>query len=235
MLLPPVPPLPPGCPWSGWTPPNIKWCEDNLCGWITTPANTWSNLAYLAVALFVWRRARTDSEGLLRLYAPACAFLGGASFLFHASYTLFFQFFDYLGMFVILALLIATNLRRAGWVSGARAPALYAALVVALSASIPCLHAAGLPYQLLIVFLSLLVIAQELHLYLRGPRASSYAWFFRAVGALFLAAAFAALDLTRCWCDPANHWLQGHVLWHVASALALYSAYRFFELLELPG
>lgn len=38
-----IPPLPDGCPWSGWTLPNLKWCEDNVCAWVTAPANTWSN------------------------------------------------------------------------------------------------------------------------------------------------------------------------------------------------
>jgi hypothetical protein len=229
----PVPPLPPGCPWSGWTPPNIKWCEDNLCAWITTPANTWSNLAYFVVAALLWRRARLNKDPLLRAFAPCVVFLGATSFLFHASYTLFFQFFDYLGMFLILALLIVTNLRRAGALSPERAWRWYLSGVAALSASIPALYWAGFPYQALIALLALVVIGQELSLWRGGRRAPGYRWFAAACASLFLATTFTLLDLTRCWCAPTNHWLQGHALWHLFTALALYCALRFFESLAL--
>jgi hypothetical protein len=33
-----APPLPPGCPWSGFTPPNIDWCEQELCALVVNPA-----------------------------------------------------------------------------------------------------------------------------------------------------------------------------------------------------
>ena len=39
--------------------------------------------------------------------------------------------------------------------------------------------------------------------------------------------------MTRIWCDPADHWLQGHAAWHVLSAAALAALYRFYE--GLPG
>ena len=48
-----ITPLPPGCPWSGFAPPDLKHCETNLAAWITTPANTWSNLAYIAVGVWL--------------------------------------------------------------------------------------------------------------------------------------------------------------------------------------
>ena len=51
-------PLPPGCPWSGFTPPNVDWCEEELCAWIVNPADTWSNLAYVVLGLFMWWAAR---------------------------------------------------------------------------------------------------------------------------------------------------------------------------------
>ena len=56
-----VPPMQDGCPWSElshFAPPNVKWCEAQVCGWIVEPANTWSNLAYILLgALLLWRAA----------------------------------------------------------------------------------------------------------------------------------------------------------------------------------
>ena len=60
--LPSAAPLPPGCPWSGWAPPNVQWCEENLCALVTAPANTWSNLAYIVVGLVMWAAARRLGE-----------------------------------------------------------------------------------------------------------------------------------------------------------------------------
>ena len=37
-----APPLPPGCPWSGFTPPNVDWCEEELCAWIKLKAGATS-------------------------------------------------------------------------------------------------------------------------------------------------------------------------------------------------
>jgi len=39
--------------------------------------------------------------------------------------------------------------------------------------------------------------------------------------------------VTRLWCDPADHWLQGHAVWHVLSALSLYVLFLFYS--RLPA
>ena len=33
---------------------------------------------------------------------------------------------------------------------------------------------------------------------------------------------FLILDITRTWCDPKNHILNGHAVWHLLSAAAIY-------------
>jgi signal transduction histidine kinase len=36
------------------------------------------------------------------------------------------------------------------------------------------------------------------------------------------------LDLTRAWCDPDDHLLQGHAVWHVVSAASLVFVFRHY-------
>ena len=43
------------------------------------------------------------------------------------------------------------------------------------------------------------------------------------------AAAASAADVTRIACDPTNHWISGHAVWHVLSAAALYALFLFYE------
>jgi hypothetical protein len=38
----------------------------------------------------------------------------------------------------------------------------------------------------------------------------------------FLAAIFLVLDITKTWCDPDNHYISGHGVWHLLSAAAIY-------------
>ena len=52
-----IPSLAPQCPWyelSEIAKPNVKWCEATVCGWITEPANTWSNLAFIGMGIAIW-------------------------------------------------------------------------------------------------------------------------------------------------------------------------------------
>jgi hypothetical protein len=45
-------------------------------------------------------------------------------------------------------------------------------------------------------------------------------------------AAFSLADVTRPYCDPSNHWLQGHAIWHRLTAASLCAMFRFYERLE---
>jgi len=93
----------PECPWYALAelgPPNIKWCEERLCAWINEPANAWSNLAFVIVALMIsWlARGRPAASDTLRRFAPTVALVGVCSFVFHASNTYVTQLLDYVAI-----------------------------------------------------------------------------------------------------------------------------------------
>jgi hypothetical protein len=96
--------LPPGCPWADWERPNLSRCEQPRCAWIVTPSNSWSNLAFIlaAVMLLVLNRQRDHVRSLhvrelLDRFPAAAVIVGLTSFAYHASYTWFWQFFDFVG------------------------------------------------------------------------------------------------------------------------------------------
>jgi hypothetical protein len=229
-----APPLPPGCPWSGFTPPNLDWCEEELCAWITNPANTWSNLLYVLLGLLMWREARRDRLRTLALFGPASVAVGVFSFAYHASYTWFLQFFDFVGMFLFCFTVLTRNALRLGWVGAGRQTACFVGGVLASSALVPVLFEAGTPIQGIVLLLVLAMIAQELVLRRRDGVRPAHRFWWTALGLIAVAAALSALDVTRTWCDPANHWLQGHALWHLLSAASLYALFRFYVELETP-
>ena len=141
------PPMLEGCPWSGFRQPNVNWCEAELCSWITNPADTWSNLAYIALALVMWLDARKRGSRTLAMFGPASFITGLFSFAYHASYTFFLQFFDFVGMFVFALLVVTLNLRRAGLLSARRQLLFYLGSVTLFSALVPPMFYMGLPIQ----------------------------------------------------------------------------------------
>lgn len=207
-------PLPPESPWSGFAAPDIQHCEANLAGWIAAPANTWSNLAYLAAAVWLWRRGQ-------RWFAGAAAALGVTSFLFHASFTFFFQFFDYVGMFVYVLLLLALNVNRLGL---RRWQPAYLGAVLASGAAVFGLRALGVGLQWIIVTQVGAVLATEL-----AARGRGYKDWLIGIGLMAAAAACWVLDYKRIWCDPDDHWVQGHAAWHLLSAAAIPFVARFYR------
>ncbi len=227
-----APPLPPGCPWSGWTPPNVDWCEEELCAWVTNPANTWSNLLYVALGLLMWREARRRGSRALSLFGPASIAVGVFSLVYHASYTWFLQFFDFVGMFLFCFTVLSMNARRLGWIGAERQTAFYLGGVALFSALVPVLFEVGLPIQGLVGILALAMIGQELVLRRRhGARPAHRLW-WTALALIAAASICSALDVTRVWCDPTDHWLQGHAAWHLLSAASLYALFRFYAELE---
>ena len=216
-------------------PPNVDWCEQELCALVVNPANTWSNLAYLALGLWMWRDARRRGRADLRLFGPASVAVGVFSLLYHASYTWLLQFFDFVGMFAFCFVVLARNARRLGWVDARGEPRFFLAGVAASSALVPPLFAASIPIQGTVALCIGAALGQEAWLR-RGEREPLPRAYWLGLALLGAAALCSLLDVTRVWCRPTS-WLQGHAVWHVLSALSLLAFYRFYAALDAraPG
>jgi hypothetical protein len=64
-----APSLPWGCPRSGFTPPNVDWCEQNLCERVVNPAGAWSDVLYVVLGIWLWRETRRRQSRALALFA----------------------------------------------------------------------------------------------------------------------------------------------------------------------
>ncbi len=226
-----APPLPPGCPWSGFTPPNVNWCEEELCAWIVNPADTWSNLAYVALGLWMWRAARRSGRSDLALFGPASVAVGAFSFAYHASYTWALQFFDFVGMFLFCFTVLARNAVRLRWITPRSELRFFLWGVLGASALVPVLFELGVAIQLTVAVCIAVALGQEWVLQRRSPGALLPRAFPIGLALLATAGVCSALDVTRLACDPENHWLQGHAAWHLLTALALFAFFRFYAAL----
>ncbi|MDE2142841.1 MAG: ceramidase domain-containing protein [Elusimicrobia bacterium] len=219
-----IPPLPSQSPWSAWARPDIHHCEANLAGWIAAPADTWSNLAYLAVGWWLWRRS---PRGPYRALSAISIVVGLCSFAFHASFTYEGQVLDFAAMFLLTGWLLARGAVRARWISEDRLNAAWAAVVGFSLSLFAAFHARGIPVQTIMIAHVAAVALFELRLRLSGPRAPSYGPFAAALGLIAAAYACWQLDHAERFCAPDNHLFQWHAVWHVLTAAAFVPLARF--------
>ncbi len=225
-----VEPLPDHCPWSelnNMAPPNINWCEENLCSWVVNPANTWSNLAFIVVGiLFI---AITRKQKTMGMFGPATIFVGVSSLLWHASFTFVFQFLDFLAMFAFVALPLILNLRRLELVTTKNQLAVFYSYVGGMSALLLLFYWQDINFQSLILVSIIATVSMELVLYKRGRESIQYKYLLLAVLTLGVGGGFSASDVSGVFCDPENHVIQGHAIWHILAATSLGFLFLFYR------
>jgi len=179
--------------------------------------------------------ARRAAASGLDLFGPAAMAVGVFSLVYHASYTYLLQFFDFVGMFLFCFAVITAAALRLHWIESQHRFVFLAAGTIGFSALVPIVSETALPIQALVGVLIAAIITQEGILWVRERRAAAsidHRLFLLALALMAAAATASAADVTRAWCNPSNHFLQGHSIWHLLSAAALYALYRFYAALQ---
>jgi hypothetical protein len=217
-----------------------------LCAIVTAPANTWSNLAYVAVGLYIMIQGakqytqKTKKPGTtLKVMGVAAIICGLTSLLYHASYTHFFQYFDFLGMYIYIAVPIALSARRMNMLQRNRQffvalTAICVECVMTVVAELYHIH-----IQFIMAINIFVCLGLELALWCRqrkvGEDGVARVDFFYCILFLIVAFACSMMDLTGLWCDPKNHYVQGHALWHVFTSVSFFFVYRYFSQFDLEA
>jgi len=228
-----------GCPWeplSHYGLPNIDWCESTLCAWVAEPANTWSNSGYLMVAIVLYlllRKERTY-DPVLRTLPGAVAVVGLASGIYHASVTWVLLMFDFLGMYVFIFLMFASQLFRLGNLQSKYFIQLYIASVLTAVGITGVLSKLGLQIQMIILVCVFLIPMIELRVVQKMRRLGyrfSLRWFGLTYVGILGGAVFLWLDGSRKWCNPDAHgWFeQGHALWHWLTAIGMGFSFLYYR------
>lgn len=214
-------------------PPNINWCEENLCSWVVNPANTWSNLAFIFVGiLFI---AVTKEQKTMRMFGPSAIFVGVSSLLWHASFTFVFQFLDFLAMFAFIALPLVLNLRRLELININNQLAVFYLYVGGMSALLLFFYWLDFPFQSLVLVSIIAVIGMELVLYKRAKEAIQYRYLLLAALSIGVGFGFSAADVSGAFCDPKDHFVQGHAIWHILAAASLGFWFLFYRQFDFDG
>ncbi|MCY7359892.1 MAG: ceramidase [Rudanella sp.] len=188
------------------------------------PGNTVSNLGFILVAILIVRQARSSQNQHLLPLAYISLFTGIGSAFFRASETWLGGFLDFSGIYLGASYMIAVNTRRlTRWGK----PAIVAVFVGSLLFSVSLLiehKEQSRNFYALESFLCCVVL--EMIIYFTQPIRALYRWVWAFWGFFALGYGFWILDIRHIICEPANHWISGHALWHWFDAAALYCVYR---------
>jgi hypothetical protein len=213
--------IPQGCPWhqaqQSLGAPNVNWCEATQCSWVTEPANTWSNLGYILVGIYLMRRLQKSPVAGFGL---AVLVMGALSLIYHATNNFFTQTLDFVGMFLMMSYLLAFHCGRIfSWAQNFMAVFWFG--VAANTFMYLTFNIFDWPVQPIMLINALPLVALDLFAGIRHKQLHKYLYFVLAVLTLITAQAFAIMDIQRIYCEPDNLWLHGHVIWHLLGAVAM--------------
>ncbi len=210
----------PGCPWYShqqfFGPPNVNWCEPTICGWINEPFNAWSNAGYILIGLYILLKGVSSIQ---KNYGVVVLLTGLVSFIYHSTNNFFTQYFDYLGMLLLVAFVVSFNISRLkkspdtiNFYLGWSLSLLLILLNIFLMAKIPI--------QLIIVFGCAMIVSFELYNGYISSSLKKYNYLAASLAFITIGQICAILDSKRIYC-PNELWVTGHVLWHIFGSIGL--------------
>jgi hypothetical protein len=217
--------------------PADCFCEAVRDQLVRQPANALSGLSFVGVGLLALSRRRRrhrapepcGGELAEYLFALAASVIGAGTVFYHASLTFVGQTLDVFGMYLFVTMIgLSILIRR--WSLSVRMTVVLGTLVNTLL--LVLLIAA--PEYRRIMFAALVVMVIGLESSVRRRReVGGRQLFWLATGILAGGFVVWAIDYTRVACSPGS-WLQGHAVWHLCGAAAVWFALRYYAGHERP-
>lgn len=223
-----------GPDWTHFSPATCLathcFCETPRAGaLVLQPADSWSSFGFVLVGGWIALAPRDTETAFGRSvalwFALTAIVIGIGSFLLHATLTLWGQFLDVLGMYLLSGFILAYALQRGRGLSNQTTSILYLAISALLIALLWIM-----PETRRWLFALVLLIALAVELILARPRRPGVrvALLFYGLIANLVAFGIWSLDNTRTVCAP-DSLLQGHAIWHLLGAVAVFFNYLYYR------
>ena len=207
-------------------------CENPRLGNLfLQPANSWSSFGYVFVGFFLMFDARLRRvmtafpiEGAT-VFGIAAITVGVGSVLLHATLTLWGQFADVLGMYLVSGFTLVYAIAKVARLDRAKSAMLYGIVCVAL---VTVLLIA--PEVRRWLFFAVLLTSLIIEIAFARPLRLNVVLCYLLLGALVKAVGFGVwvLDQNRTLCAP-DSLIQGHAFWHFCGAVSLWLTYCYFR------
>lgn len=228
--------------WRDWLGADVgrgaNFCEAAQDWVVRQPANTFSNVGFVAAGLLIaWHAGIPGNVGtslsarrhLATALACLVVLLGPGSAAMHATQSAVGGHLDMLSMYLVASFAAAYATMR--WLGGG--PGLFAAafvggvafceLVGVWGGAVPVVMSSGNA-----VFALLLVVATTLEVLImrRGAARSRRTYAYASLASILIAFVIWNAAKARL-CDP-HSLVQGHAIWHLLCAVAAYLLYRYY-------
>jgi hypothetical protein len=221
---------------------GAEFCEASRPGLIKQPANTWSNVGFITAGLLIawqvssgrfkaFRNVFTQSNFTAIFFSTLAVFLGPASMAMHATETEIGGNLDMLSMYLMAGFTTAYAIQRFFRLGSLPFTLIFSAVVILcvcvqdLPLHMPLLHYFG--DFMFGFFVTLTILFELLNSFVRKMD-HDIKWALLSFGSLML-----AFGIWNMWlndgplCDP-HSLIQGHAIWHLLDALAVYFLFRFY-------
>lgn len=207
-------------------------CENpRIDALIVQPSNSWSAYGYVVVGflMIVLARAPTWNSAFpptaATIFGATAIMVGIGSVLLHATLTLWGQFLDVLGMYLVGSFMLVRAVARWQSIPDKIAIILYVVLCAALTAVLVME-----PEVRRWLFAVVLVVAILIELVFARPLRSGALVRFYLFGILAKGVGFAiwVMDQRGTLCAPDNI-VQGHAIWHLLGALSIWLNFRYYH------
>lgn len=207
------------CPWSQYPTGHFPQCEAKLCEWIRQPSNAYSNIGFLIVgilllALFLKKKSRHGFD-----FGIATIIVGLCSFGAHSTGILTFTFLDFAGIFFTFAVFAATNTIYDEKIKLKNT--LLVALIYFIPPTLLMYFVTGTREIIFATFVIGLLYWESLILKKQG-KGFLVKSMKKVLFVFGLAVICLFLDATKIICNPDNHIVQMHALWHIFNAISIF-------------
>jgi hypothetical protein len=211
---------------------NVKWCEERLCSFINEPANAWSNILYLIIGAYLiyqgYKSQKKPSGQFQFFFGCVVYIMGFCSFVYHATNNYLTQILDFIGMFFYIYLLLTLSLYNLKIIKAKTGVMFFLGLVAVSTALIPLAKYVNFPYQVIVAFSSIAIVLLQIMAWNKARTIYPKKDLLWCIFFFVIASIFSFMDVSRMWCNPQNHLIQGHALWHILNAIGVYFSYRMF-------
>lgn len=216
-------------------------CEASRPGLIKQPSNTFSNLGFIVAGLVIaWQLSKGQfsqnhnsiTQGWFygTFFSCLTILLGPGSMAMHATEAASGGFFDMLSMYLVASFTVAYAVERFFDLRPLHFTAVFSAVLGT------CIWANFQPYQIVFdffgntafaFFIGVTTVVELLNSTLKKME-HERKWGYLSLGTLLV-----SLLIWNLWkndsplCDPQS-WFQGHAIWHLLDALAVYFLFRFY-------
>lgn len=211
------------CFWNTAPEMAARFCEQPLCSVVIQPANTWSNIGYLIAAFFLLRQAQLNQNKYGFSFLSFVLFIG--STMYHMTGTFWGRMLDVGAMLMLSGFMLSLTITRFFKIKNAWA-LLIGALIFALSAPAMPVGKGSLVFLIQVLSCAFIEWAMSRRLDI-SPEIKKL--LRRAVGLFLIALVCQRLDYHRVICDPHNHVVNLHAIWHLICAYCIFLIAQYYS------